>query len=101
MLEGEVTDKPFRPSLAEMWDAFLRTSLPAGAPATQITEMRKAFYTGAWAVFQVLTRVGLDDGVEATKADLEYMDRLDTEMKAFITELTPAAPLASAPGVRS
>jgi hypothetical protein len=75
-----------RISVAEMWEGFLRTAIPHSAPAEQITEMRKAFYSGAWSLFQVLTGVGLDEGQEATDTDLAYMDRLNGELQAFIAE---------------
>lgn len=87
--ERGTTDAPRkRVSIAELWDGFLRTAIPVNAPAEQLTEMRKAFYSGCWSLLWIAMNTGLDDGDEATAADLAYLGRLDAELNAFVAEMT-------------
>lgn len=55
------------------------------APADQLREMRMAFFAGAQHLFGSIMTV-LDPGEEPTDADLQRMDLIDTELKAFIRD---------------
>ncbi len=53
------------------------------APKVQLEEMRNAFFAGAQHLFASIMTI-LDPGAEPTDKDLERMDLIDRELKAFI-----------------
>lgn len=55
------------------------------APKDQLQEMRNAFFAGAQHLFSSIMTV-LDPGAEPTDKDLERMDLIDRELKAFIND---------------
>ncbi len=69
-----------RRTVAEEWKEF-RKLIPEYAPDVQVTEMRRAFYCGATAVFGLMT--DLDSGSDATDLDLEYYVSLEKELEDF------------------
>ena len=71
-----------RLTLAESWTEFERAVLPAHVGDLQRSEMRKAFYGGASAMFGCVTG-GLDADHEPTMKDLEYLDSLNKELHDF------------------
>jgi hypothetical protein len=63
------------------WQLF-RVIIPAGAPPFQRTEMKKAFYAGAFAMFSALVN-GVDDNPDPSAADMSMMDEIHAELQAF------------------
>lgn len=57
------------------------------APKIQLEEMRNAFFAGAQHLFTSIMTI-LDPGAEPTAKDLERMDQIDRELKAFINDFT-------------
>jgi hypothetical protein len=57
------------------------------APKQQLDEMRNAFFAGAQHLFASIMAI-LDPGSEPTDKDLERMDLIDRELKAFINDFT-------------
>lgn len=71
-----------RKLMAEQWDQFSRTVLPAGCSATQRQEMRRAFYAGAQSIlFRVIA--ALSPETEPTEADLQVMTDVNQELQDF------------------
>ena len=71
-----------RQLMAEEWDKFARGVLPAGCPAIQKTEMRRAFYAGAQSIlFRVIQSFAPES--EPTDADLQIMENLHQELQDF------------------
>jgi hypothetical protein len=64
------------------WDRFRRAVIPKDASRIQLTETRRGFYAGAWALYSLLM-TGFDGGSEETPADLAMMAKLDDEMREF------------------
>jgi hypothetical protein len=64
------------------WNEFRRKVLPKEAGDVQLTEMRRAFFAGAWAYYSLVMSI-LDVGEEATARDLDIMAALDAEMREF------------------
>jgi hypothetical protein len=62
-------------------------AIPLDAPAIQIEEMRNAFFAGAQHLFSSIMTI-LDPGAEPTDKDLERMDLIDRELKAFINDFS-------------
>lgn len=68
--------------MAEEWDKFERTVLPATASPTQKQEMRRAFYSGAQSIlFRIIQSFAPE--TEPTEADLQIMTDLQTELREF------------------
>lgn len=67
------------------WQALKATSVPANAPPVQIAEMRNAFFAGAQHLFASIMGI-LEDGHEATDADLNRMTQISNELDAFVAE---------------
>ena len=57
------------------------------APAIQLQEMRMAFFAGVQHLFSSIMSI-LDPGADPTDKDLERMDLIDRELKAFINDFT-------------
>lgn len=57
------------------------------APKDQLQEMRNAFFAGAQHLFSSIMTI-LDPGAEPTDKDLERMDLIDKELRAFINDFT-------------
>ncbi len=55
------------------------------APKTQLEEMRNAFFAGAQHLFSSIMTI-LNPGADPTDKDLERMDHIDRELKAFIND---------------
>lgn len=69
-------------SLAAQWEGYRAAIIPAGAPAVQLRESKRAFYGGAFSLYTLIMD-GLESGDEATPADLEFMGSLAGEMMEF------------------
>lgn len=68
------------------WDRFREEVLSPHAPEVQITEMRRAFFGGAAALFGVMMSK-LDPGDEPTDRDMAQMDAIDQELKDFVSKV--------------
>jgi hypothetical protein len=68
-------------SMRESWESFESAVMPPGVPAVQRSEMRRAFYAGAWAVLCVLRRLGDDDVSEETGG--RVLESLTEECRRF------------------
>lgn len=67
------------------WLAYVTLSLQ-GASHLQLSEMRKAYFFGAQHLFGSIMSI-LEEGEDATEADLRRMDQIDQELKWFIKEV--------------
>lgn len=67
------------------WLGLRLIAVPKNASATQVSEMRKAFFAGAQHLFSSIICV-LDGGQEATGADLRRMTRIHEELEQFLHE---------------
>lgn len=68
------------------WQAMRLLVVPPTASPVQLSEMRKAFFTGAQ--HMLVSILGfLDDDDEPTAADMARMDAVADELKAFEAEL--------------
>lgn len=67
------------------WIGLRISAIPREASATQLEEMRNAFFAGAQHLFSSIITI-LDPGdVEPTEADLARMSLINTELNTFIT----------------
>lgn len=57
------------------------------APKVQLQEMRNAFFAGAQHLFYSIMTI-LEPDAEPTEKDLERMDLIDKELRAFINDFT-------------
>jgi len=82
-LSRELTDKG---KLIEAgWVGLRIAAIPLDAGATQLEEMRTAFFAGAQHVFGSIMTM-LDPGDEPTDDDLRRMDLIDKELRSFIEQ---------------
>ena len=65
------------------WNDYLLNVMAKDASGVQVEETQKAFYAGAGCLFYALLGF-LDEGTEATDADLAKMDALHREIDEFI-----------------
>jgi hypothetical protein len=71
-----------RRRLAAEWENFRMAVIPFNASVTQVFEMRRAFYAGAWAIYQLqIEQTSPAD--EVTEEDLDFMRDLEAEMREF------------------
>jgi hypothetical protein len=68
-----------------MWASYASNVMPTGAPEVQLTECRRAFMAGAWAMLQACKRVGEPDVSE--EAGVIYLSSLEAELAAFYRDV--------------
>lgn len=68
-------------SVTESWQSFWKAVGPPDASEIQKTEMRRAFYAGAWAVFCQMRRTGDDDIPEGT--GVMHLMSIEAECRTF------------------
>lgn len=73
-------------TLASQWDSLCTVMFDPGTSEMQRTEMRRAFYAGAKALFSMLMTL-MDPGDEETPADLARLDGWNEELLAFAADL--------------
>ncbi len=73
-------------TVAELWQSYANDVLPKHASATQRRETRRAFYAGAQAFFGAIV-AGLSEGAEPTEEDVQSLDTLHEEFKAFARDV--------------
>ena len=71
-------------SVKQMWDSFAYV-LPGDAPDVQRTEMRRAFYAGAWGVLMEAHAIGEESVSEA--AGIAHLEALRAELMQFHADL--------------
>lgn len=64
------------------WNKFEKAVMPRNASAIQRKEMRRAFYAGVWAMFQVAKELGNDDISE--DAGVMTLEAIETECQEFM-----------------
>lgn len=64
------------------WIRFRNSAIPKDAPGIQLTEMRRGFFAGAWALYALMIN-RFDTDKEPSEADLKLMAALDAEMREF------------------
>ncbi|MEF2553213.1 hypothetical protein VQ042_17930 [Aurantimonas sp. A2-1-M11] len=67
------------------WVSLRLAAVPDDAPATQLLEMRNAFFAGAQHLFSSIMTV-LEPDAEPTQADMDRLTRIDEELQRFIAE---------------
>lgn len=67
------------------WATYRLFVLPKDASPVQADECRKAFYAGAGSLFHTILGF-LEEGEEATDADLEKMNSIQKELEGFVRE---------------
>ena len=67
------------------WVGLRLAAIPSDAGRTQLEEMRQAFFAGAQHLFSSIMTI-LDPDAEPTEKDLERMDLIDKELRAFIAD---------------
>jgi hypothetical protein len=66
------------------WIGFRHAAYPGEVPPAQLDELRNVFFAGAQHLFSSIITI-LDPGeVEPTAADLQRMDLINAELRAFI-----------------
>jgi hypothetical protein len=73
--------------MQEQWGIFCERVIPTDAPEVQKTEMRRAFYAGGEAILFRIIAAFAPETTEPTKEDLQIMDDLDAELKAFAADV--------------
>lgn len=81
--QGREPPLPFA-SLEEAWRLTATATLPPDMPESVRALLRRMFFMGAGAFFDMVIRN--DPGDEPTEADLRKMDRLYAELEAFRQE---------------
>ncbi len=67
------------------WVGLRLAAIPLDAPATQLEEMRGAFFAGAQHLFSSMMAI-MDPGEEPTKADLDRLSLIQGELDSFIQQ---------------
>lgn len=72
-------------TVKDLWDQFESAVLPKGCHPVQRVETRRAFYAGAWAMFNLSVQAADEtpDTPAGEAAGAELMDRLHKECLAF------------------
>ena len=69
-------------SVAQSFDSYRRTVIPAGAPQIQIDECERAFYAGTYFILMnLLTHIGDDSTSE--EEGIQQLEALKAECEAF------------------
>ena len=64
------------------WITYRNAVVPKDAGETQLTEMRRSFFAGAWAYYCLLME-NVGTGADGTPQDMALMQSLDEEMREF------------------
>lgn len=73
-------------TMAMKWQAFRRDVIHPNAPATQVIEMRRAFYAGSFAILSCL-ETNLSVLPDSTPEDETVMTTLVAELAAFVEDV--------------
>ncbi|HEX6824760.1 MAG TPA: hypothetical protein VF077_00475 [Nitrospiraceae bacterium] len=69
-------------TLGGNWRKYRKEVIPWNAPPVQVMESQRAFYAGAWTLYNMILG-NLDEGDEPTPKDLDLMAKLYEEMTSF------------------
>ncbi len=69
------------------WVIYLHKVVPASAGPVQINETRLAFFAGAQHLFASIMTI-LEPGAEPTEKDMQRMDHINNELRAFGASLS-------------
>jgi hypothetical protein len=69
------------------WVGLRLAAVPLDAPKIQLEEMRNAFFAGAQHLFSSIMTI-LEPDAEPTDKDMERMDLIDKELRAFINDFS-------------
>lgn len=75
-----------RTPIGDAWATYAERVLPAGASDVQRQETKRAFYAGADGMLTSLLRL-FGEGDEPTPEDLDLMQDVQDEIKAFVQEV--------------
>lgn len=67
------------------WVSLRHLTLPENVSTEQLDDMRDSFFAGAQHVFGTIMSL-LDEGEDATAADLIRLDQINDELQRFIVE---------------
>lgn len=73
------------PKISDKWKAFEKAIIPQNAPSIQRQEMRRAFYAGCAAMFELTTNLGDDNISEEQGA--EILDQMQSELTEFLSQV--------------
>lgn len=73
-------------TIADGWETYERSVIPATAPPVHRRETRRAFYAGAWKALQV-TDAAAGEGTSAA-AGAAIKEGLHDELRRFLAEVT-------------
>ena len=86
ILREQYPDEPTpvheRTTVVQAWNRFMDMVEIRHAPPAQRREMKRAFYSGAWWMLEVLP-AQLDPDNVATPDDIEYLQRVSDEIQRF------------------
>lgn len=71
--------------IASEWNKFEKAVMPPNAPAVQRKEMRRAFYAGVWAMFQVAKELGEDSVSE--EEGVKTLEEIEAECMEFMKQV--------------
>ncbi len=69
------------------WVSYLHNVMPKSAGAVQIEETKFAFFAGAQHLFGSIMTI-LEPGAEPTEKDMQRMDHINNELRAFAAQLS-------------
>jgi hypothetical protein len=72
-------------TIKKAWESYVNEVLPAGAPAVQLQECRRAFYAGAKAMLR--ETLSLCDEDISEDESIEVLDQLVHESAAFVKDV--------------
>jgi hypothetical protein len=76
-----------RPSIVHnLWETFRQEVVPPDASSIQVRETRRAFYAGAKMLLGLIL-TSFAPGTEAEESDLDLMDQIDQELRAFLDDV--------------
>jgi hypothetical protein len=71
--------------IAKAWEGYRRTVMPADAGPEQVTETRRGFYAGAWALLTTMMALGSDEIDEDQGVDI--LESVKAEIEAFYRDV--------------
>lgn len=81
-----------RQRILESWNEFARVVLPSNVGQTQMIETRRAFFAGAIALFDIVTRTPEVVGADHTMDDgMKVFDEIAAEIKLYADRLRSGA----------
>jgi hypothetical protein len=69
------------------WVNYRNAVIPRDAGSAQLTESRRCFYAGAWALYALMMN-RMEGVAEPTDGDMNLMASLDAEMREFTARVT-------------